>query len=47
VKYLILHLGSFSEQEKEEILMNVSRFPEDLKWVRTFEKDDHVYEVIY
>jgi hypothetical protein len=47
VKYLILHLTSFSEQEKEEILMNVSRFPEDLKWVRTFEKDDHVYEVIY
>jgi hypothetical protein len=47
VKYLIFHLARLSEPEKEEILMNVSRFPEDLKWVRTFGKDCHVYEVIY
>jgi hypothetical protein len=47
VKYLILHLESFSDQEKDEILMNASRFPEDLKLVHTFEKDDYVYEVIY
>jgi hypothetical protein len=47
VKYLILHLESFSGAEKEAILDNVSRFPDDLRLVRTFEPDDHVFEVIY
>jgi len=47
VKYLILHLGSFSETDKEEILKNASRFPEDLKLVEVFEQDDYVYEVMY
>lgn len=47
VKYLILHLESFSETDKEEILKNASQFPEDLKLVEVFEQDDYVYEVIY
>lgn len=47
VKYLILHLENFSEGEKEAILNNVSGFPDDLRFVRTFEPDDHVFEVIY
>lgn len=47
VKYLILHLKSFSDVDKEKILANASRFPEDLKLVRVFEEDDYVYEVIY
>jgi hypothetical protein len=47
VKYLILHLESFSREDKDRILENASRFPEDLKLVRVFEEDDYVYEVIY
>ncbi|UCE43096.1 MAG: glycosyltransferase family 39 protein [Candidatus Aminicenantes bacterium] len=47
VKYLILHLQNFSDTDKEEILKNVSKFPEDLKLVEVFEQDDYVYEVIY
>jgi hypothetical protein len=47
VKYLILHLESFSEKDKEEILKNASQFPEDLKLVEVFEQDDYVFEVIY
>jgi hypothetical protein len=47
VKYIILHLESFSEAEKEAILNIVTQFPDDLRFVRTFKPDDHVYEVIY
>jgi len=47
VKYLILHLESFSETDREEILENASRFSEDLKLVKAFEQNDYVYEVKY
>jgi hypothetical protein len=47
VKYLILHLESFSDTDKEEILKNASEFSEDLKLVEVFEQDDYVFEVIY
>ncbi len=47
VKYLILHLESFSDTDKEEILKNASEFPEDLKLVEVFKQDDYVFEVIY
>jgi len=47
VKYLILHLQSFSDTDKEEILQNASQFPEDLKLVEVFEQDDYVFEVLY
>jgi len=47
VKYLILHLENFPEQDKEKILENASHFPEDLKLVKVFKPGDYVYEVIY
>ncbi|MDH4218201.1 MAG: glycosyltransferase family 39 protein [Candidatus Aminicenantes bacterium] len=47
VKYLILHLGDMTEKEKEDILENANRFSEDLKLVKTFDDNDHVFEVIY
>ena len=47
VKYIILHLESFSEADKEEILTNATQFPDDLRLVKVFEPDDHVFEVIY
>lgn len=47
VKYLILHLESFSDTEREEILANASRFPDDLKLINVFENNDYVYEVMY
>ena len=47
VKYIILHLESFSETDKEEILTNATQFPDDLRLVKVFEPDDHVFEVIY
>lgn len=47
VKYMILHLQNFSEEDKDEILKNAARFPDDLRLVKVFEPDDHVYEVIY
>ena len=47
VKYLILHLESFSDEDKEAILQEATRFPDDLTLVHVFEKDDYVYEVLY
>jgi len=47
VKYLILHLESFSDTAKKKILKNAAQFPDDLKLVKVFEKDDYVYEIIY
>jgi hypothetical protein len=47
VKYIILHLESFSEKEKQDILKNAALFPDDLRLIKEFEPDDYVYEVIY
>lgn len=47
VRYLILHLENFSITEREKILENASRFPEDLRLVKVFEENDYVYEVMY
>ncbi len=47
VKYIILHLESFSEKDKQEMLNNAAQFPDDLRLVKEFRPDDHVYEVIY
>jgi len=47
VKYLILHLGSLSEDEKKEILENAAQFPDDLKLVKIFNENDYVFEVKY
>ena len=47
VKYIILHLESFSATDKQEILQNAAQFPDDLRLVKMFAPDDHVYEVIY
>jgi hypothetical protein len=47
VKYIILHLQSFSDADKQEILENASRFPGDLRLAKVFKPNDYVYEVIY
>ena len=47
VKYLILHLGSLSEDEKKRNIENAAQFPDDLKLVKIFNENEYVFEVKY
>ena len=47
VKYLILHLESFSEADRENILLNAAQLSDDLKLVKVFGSRDYVFKIIY
>lgn len=47
VKYLILHLESFSEADRENILFNAAQLSDGLKLVKVFGSRDYVFKIIY